>query len=177
MILHFPEPPGHHGVMTFANTFDISSSVIKVWAGWRELLTFMVIKRVVGSALYVFDLISETELTMHCSLKCPGKWKGTWWNNKVEVMSDGGWGWGTKDWHSAAAGKQKETFVIPAITNRMEKKSVWGSTHDLLHKVVWAYSMSFRTSRQHTAKSSFQPPHIHTQEHLNPGHPAWCHTF
>lgn len=32
-IRHFSEPQGHHGVMTVANTFDISNSVIKVSEG------------------------------------------------------------------------------------------------------------------------------------------------
>lgn len=47
-------------VLWLANTSDISTAVIKVCAiGWRGLLTFMVINRVAGNALYVFDLISR----------------------------------------------------------------------------------------------------------------------
>lgn len=33
VIVHSPEPQGHHGVMTVGNTLDISTSVIKVREG------------------------------------------------------------------------------------------------------------------------------------------------
>lgn len=128
LIVHFPEPRGHHGVMTVANTFDISTSVIKVCKGWRGLLTFMVIKRVVGSALYVFDLISGRELTMHCFLKWPGKWKAT----GKTIRQKGAMRLGRavfevegreqkNDILLVANTHKKKTFVIPAITNRMKK--------------------------------------------------------
>lgn len=130
--IFFPEPQGPHGVTTVANTFDISTSVIKVCKGWRELLTFMVIKK------------KKKRWAMHCMCLTSSR-EGSWlciafWsgqvnerqlvkNNKAERCWQTGtrcvWGWrrGTKEWHSTSRKqkKKKRTFVIPAITNRMKK--------------------------------------------------------
>lgn len=117
-----------------ANTFDISTGVIKVCKGWIGLLTFMVIKIVMGIALYVFDLISGGELTIHCLLKWPGKWKAT---GKTIRGRDPRYavfeveGLKQTKWHS---GKGEKRYLESTLS-ATGWKSISGTTHDLAHKV------------------------------------------